>query len=411
MNGRQTGAPVPAPSLFSPATARDPYPYYRMLHERDGIEWSPDADAWLLARYDDVHAAFRQPEVLSSMPPQASGPRTRFLLNSDPPEHTAMRQMVSRFFTVAMAREMEPAIRSLTRRLLDSVADAVARDGAADLVRDVAGPLPVTVIAELLGLPPERRDDFKRWSDATVGGVNMPRRDLAIATIEMNECFRALVDERRQHPGDDLVTRLVTADEQMSDQELVGFCSLLLIAGNETTTNLISNLWLQLLGDPDSVATLRDDPGLAASATEEAMRYDAPVQAVWRTALRDLDEFGPRIREGQRVLLLQGASGRDPRRFADPDRFDVHRGDRGHLGFGSGIHFCLGTNLARLESRVVIEEMLDRFADLTLAGEPERILPALERPRRTGRPMVRRHPVVRGLHTLPVRAAARNFRI
>ncbi len=394
-----------AEHLFHPAVADDPYPYYARLREAGGAVYSPELDAWLVSTHQDVSAAFRNHDVLSSAPPGGSPDGARFLLNSDPPEHTALRRTVNRFFDAKTVRDLESRVREVTGELVDRLL-AASHAGQADLVRDIAGPLPITIIAEMLGVPAERHGDFKRWSDATIGGLDMPPRDIAVATWEMNRFFADTVAARTRAPGEDLISRL-TLCEDLTDTERQAFCTLLLIAGNETTTNLITNLCLALLEHPEQAERVRADRTLIAPAVEEALRFDAPVQAVWRLTLAECDIGATRVPEGARVLLLQGSANRDPDRFPDPDRFLPGRPTREHLGFGTGIHFCLGTQLARLEARVVLETLLDRVAELTIAGRVERILPHAPTPRASGRrPRVRRHPVVRGLHRLPVHAVA-----
>jgi cytochrome P450 len=392
-------------SLFHPTVVEDPYPYYATLRKHDSIHYSPELDAWLLSRYDHVSQTFRAHDVFSSAPRGGSPSGMRFLLNSDPPEHTAMRRIVNRFFSADATRRLESRVRELTHRLVDDLVEA-NRTGQADIMRHIANPLPVIVIAELLGAPPQRRDDFKRWSDATIGGLNMAPRELAVSSMEMNRYFGELIDSRTAVSGDDLVSRLVRAGDALTRQELAMFCSLLLIAGNETTTNLIGNLVLALLSHPDQLALLYDHPGLIPAAVEETVRYDAPVQAVWRLTAREAHVDGTTIPSGRRVLLLQGSANRDGDHYADADRFDIARNPRDHVGFGVGIHFCLGTHLARLEARIVTEVLLARTAGLERAGAGKRIVPPVQ-PRlaaedRRRRPRVRRHPVVRGMRTLPV---------
>lgn len=389
--------------LFHPAVAADPYPYYARLREAGGAVYSPELDAWLVSTHRDVSEAFRAHDVLSSAPPGGSLAGARFLLNSDPPEHTALRRAVNRFFDAKTMRSLENRVREVSERLVDRLL-AASRTGGADLVRDIAGPLPITIIAEMLGVPAERHADFKRWSDATIGGLDMPPREIAVATWEMSRFFAETVAQRTKSPGDDLISRLTECDE-LTDREREAFCTLLLIAGNETTTNLITNLCLALLEHPDQAARVRADPALLSPAVEETLRFDAPVQAVWRLVLAECDIGSTRVPESARVLLLQGSANRDPAQFPDPDRFAPGRPTREHVGFGTGIHFCLGTQLARLEARIVLETLLEQVGELRVRGQPERILPAAPTPRAGGRrPRVRRHPVVRGLHRLPVHA-------
>lgn len=389
--------------LFAPEVAEDPYPHYRELREQGGVCYSASLKAWLFSRYDDVTAAFRAYRTLSSAPPGGSAAGARFLLTSDPPEHTALRKVVSRFFAPTAICRLEDRVREVTSVLVDEMIKA-GRQGRADFMRHVADPLPVIVIAELMGIPADRRVDFKRWSDATVGGVDVDPRALAQATVEMGEFFATVIACRARTPGGDLISRLVEHSGDMTRRELQMFCGLLLIAGNETTTNLIGNLVWALLNHPDQAALLREDPGtFIPRAIEETMRFDAPVQAVWRLATRAYDAANHTVPAGARVLLLQGSANRDPTHYPDPDRFDLRRDARDHVGFGVGLHFCLGTYVARLEARLVLEALLDRQVQLRPAGPPERIRPQPARPaRRRTQPRVRRNPIVRGLRTLPV---------
>ncbi|MEU5695810.1 cytochrome P450 [Actinosynnema sp. NPDC020468] len=378
--------------LFTPEAAADPYPLYRGLRERGGAAYCPSADAWLVSRHADVAAAFADHTALSSAPGGGSGPR--FLLTCDPPDHTDLRKAVVRFFTPRVVADLAGRVRRITEDLLDAAGDT------ADVMTALAGPLPVLVIAELMGIAPDRAADFKRWSDATVGGVDVDPRALAVATLEMGAFFGDAIADRAATPTRDLIGRLV-AHGGMTHRELQMFCGLLLIAGNETTTNLIGNLLRALSVDPDQRALLRADPADAAPrAVEEALRFDAPVQAVWRRAARPY-RIGPDVvPRGGRVLLLQGAANRDPDRHPDPDRFDLARAPVGHLGFGAGAHFCLGTHLARLEARTVLEVVVERGIDVEPAGTALWSTPP---PRRRDRPRVRRNPVVRGLRSLPLR--------
>jgi cytochrome P450 family 109 len=399
---------------FDPMVNEDPYPWYARLRHEGPVHWSEPLDAYVLSRNADVAAAFRDPASFSSAPRGGTPEGTRFLLGSDPPEHTALRRMLNRRFTPGVVAHLEPQIRQiaidLTTRLLDARVD-----GIADYVRHVAYPLPVIVIARLMGIPDERREDFKRWADAMVGGVDLDPAGAARAFVEMRAYFLETAAKRRENPGEDLVSRLITGDEPLTPDELWGFCTLLLIGGTETTTNLIGNGLAALLADPVLQKALRTEPELVPAYVEETLRYDAPVQAVWRLTKRDVTIGGTTIPADARVLLLQGSANRDGTVHPDPDRFDVRRPDTDHLGFGVGIHFCLGAPLARLEARIAVQTLLSLTSGLAPAGPGRRICPVTEatetaaregRVRRrtasTARPRVRRNPVVRGLRSLPV---------
>jgi cytochrome P450 len=371
--------------------ARDPYAFYAAM--RNGsrkLAFGP-FEIWMLTRYDEVAAGFKRPERFSSIAFRETRPDANFahlpketlrelravmlpevptVINSDPPEHGRYRGILNRGFTPREMGKLEGRIRQITGELVDAL---IARGGPSDLVRDLTVPLPVTVIAELLGVDRARHGDFKRWSDAF---VNQARRDASIepmleAMREFNAYFAAEIERRRSDPADDLISELVhadTAEGRLSPLELLAFVRLLLVAGNETTTNLIGNAVLALLDHPDQLARLQADPALVPDAVEEALRYDPPVQGLPRATTEALELGGETIPAGARVMLMIGAANRDPARWPEPDRFDLARDTTGHLGFGFGIHFCLGSHLARLESRVALEAIVTRLANLRLAG-------------------------------------------
>jgi cytochrome P450 len=316
------------------------------------------------------------------------------VLNSDPPDHTRYRGILNRGFTPREIGSLEPRIREITNRLVDAM---LAGGGSADLVSELTVPLPVTVIAELLGVDASRHADFKRWSDAFVsqmerGAVGL---DATIATMrEFNEYFAAQIERRRSEPSDDLISKLVqaeTSEGRLSPLELLAFTRLLLVAGNETTTNLVGNAVIALLKHPAELERLRADRGLVPNAVEEALRYDSPVQGLPRVAAQEVELGGEKIPEGARVMLMIGAANRDPERWSEPDRFDVTRDTTGHLGFGFGIHFCLGSHLARLEARCALEAIVTRLPNLRAAGEVVRTP----------------NPILRGPARLPVAFGAR----
>jgi pimeloyl-[acyl-carrier protein] synthase len=281
---------------------------------------------------------------------------------------------VIKAFTPAAIGRLRSRVEELTGQLLDRVAGT----GEVDLVNDLAYPLPVTVICELLGVPAQDQTRFRAWSGALVYlldplvATDTLQRALA-ARAALRGYLGAVVAERRAHPADDLLTALVAAEDQghrLSEPELVSMCLLLLIAGHETTVNLIANGTLALLSHPAERDRLAADPGLAASAVEELLRYDSPVQLTARHVLADLDIGGQRVREGETVLVVLGAANRDPAQFSDPDRLDLARSPNRHLAFGGGIHFCLGAPLARMEAQIALTALLRRFPDLSLADAP-----------------------------------------
>ncbi len=298
------------------------------------------------------------------------------MLVVDPPDHTRLRTLVQKAFTPRVVERLRPRIEALVKEALD---EAEAR-GSMDLVADLAYPLPVTVIAELLGVPVEDRSAFRRWSDALVGALDpvalTDRRSAVLAARDaLHAYLERVVAERRAAPRDDLISRLVEAEEQgdrLSGPELLAMGVLLLVAGHETTVNLIGNGINALLAHPDQLARLRDEPELIEPAVEELLRYDSPVQLTGRVALEELELGGRRVEPGQMLMLLLGAANRDPRVFAEPERLDLGRDPNPHLAFGRGIHFCLGAPLARLEGQIAIRELVRRFPTLRLAGTPER---------------------------------------
>ena len=373
---------------FDTSTADNPYPAYAALRDHDPVHYTPVLQAWILSRYDHVVAALRDHDRFSSAPLNGGAPGFRFLIGSDPPDHTTLRRLVNRPFHPNAIAAMEPRIRAICNELVD---DLIAHNekGAADLIEHVGYPLPVIVIAEMMGIPPERRDDFKRWSDAMLGGLSpdFDRSQGAVAAMEMFSYFNEVIAERREKPGDDLLSLLVGGKEPLSNQELLMFCMLLLVAGNETTTNLVSNGALALFENADAVRRLREDRALVPQAIEEALRYDAPVQCLWRLTRTEVEIDGTTIPEGAQVMVLYGSANRDERHFASPDSFDIDRRPTDHVAFGAGIHLCLGASLARLEARVVTETLLDRTRHMERTGPGERI----------------HNMIVRGMRSIPVK--------
>jgi cytochrome P450 len=379
---------------FSPAVVADPYPWYERLRAESPIHHDAYDDLWVISRYDDVLHVLRDPATFSSAAGMGDllvggylGRRRapefvldlagmRLLIASDPPDHTVLRRLVSKAFTPREIMALEPRIRALTEAMVDDLIDA---GDAADLVTQLAYPLPVIVIAELLGIPGERRDDFKRWSDDLVGALSGtwdPSRG-QFSGLEMFMYFSEVVAERTRNPGDDLISLLVSrgrdGEAALDPMEIVLFCALLLIAGNETTTNLIGNGAQALFDHPDQARRLRDDPSLVPAAVEEALRYDAPVQALFRATTAAVRIGDVEIPEHARVMVLFASANRDEAHFPTADRFVVDRAPNDHLGFGSGIHLCIGAPLARLEARIVAETMLRRVRRLEPAGEPCRV--------------------------------------
>jgi cytochrome P450 len=350
---------------FVPEVKEDPYPYYAWLREHRPVYYNDKLGFYVLSRYADVEAAARTPEVFSSA--QGIGPErapVAMMIAKDPPDHTRLRRLVSRAFTPKMVEQLAPRI----QEIVDELLDAALLRGAFDLVQDFASPLPVIMIAEMLGVEPGRREDFKRWSEAvihvTAGGTKYG--DMATylqSWQEFKDYVSRIIEERRRSPRNDLVSALVQAQDErdaLTLNEILNFCLLLLVAGNETTTNLITNGALALYTHEAQRQKLRGQPQLIQSAIEEVLRYDGPIQGVFRTTTRDVEVRGTTIAAHSKVLLLWASANRDPDVFPDPDRFDIERTPNDHLAFGRGIHFCLGAPLARLEARIATQTILRR---------------------------------------------------
>lgn len=391
---------------LDPATAADPYPVYARLRDQEGVHHSEAIGAWVLSRYEDVVHCLRDHDRFSNAPldDHAGSSTLRFLGGSDPPDHTKLRRLVAKPFMPSAVAAMEPWIHRICENLVDDLIRANERCEA-DLMRHVGFPLPIMVMAELLGIPHERRDDFKRWSDAVFGDLTFDpgggyqagqRRRRSQhdpyhagdpkSVIEMLRFLGQVVDERARDPRDDLISTLVSGPEPLSRDELVVFCMMFLVGGNETTANLVSNIALALFDHPSEAARLAEDTTLIPAAVEEVLRFDAPVQGLWRATKTQVDIGGSTIPARSLVMVLFGSANRDPAHFPCPDEFDVTRNPRDHLAFGNGIHLCLGAPLARLEGRILMEALLERTRDIRRAGPGERL----------------RHAVVRGMTRLPV---------
>lgn len=390
---------------LSARIARNPYPKYAELRRRAPVHWSPLLDAWVVTRYTHVDTILRDQKCFSNDPRQRRRtrvPRTtamveqgsaQSMLLSDPPDHTRLRALVSKAFTPQAITALVPRLTALVETLLDAIPDP----SHFDLIETLAYPLPVMVMAELLGIPPADRAQFKRWSERRARLIEPTITPAEIraanqAMHEMDTYFRHVIAARRQEPRDDLISTLVAVEEagdRLTLDEMLGLLRLLLIAGNETTTNLISNGLYALLQHPDQWQMLRANPSLIDSAIDECLRYDTPVQIDFRTALEATELGRHTLQRGQGVMLLLGAANRDPDAFSDPERFDITRRDANHLAFGRGLHHCLGAQLARAEGRLAFTALLNRFPTLRLGQQP---------------PRYKNTVVLRGLQTLPLRA-------
>jgi cytochrome P450 len=377
-------------NLQHPDVRANPYPFYAQLRAQDPIHWDEELGFWVLTRYADIAAVYQDPRFSRAQGLRSGYERlpeteqtlaepvyrcfSKTMFYSDPPYHTRLRGLVSSVFTPTAVEQMRPYV----QRTVDRLLEAVQANGKMDFIRDFAYPLPILVIVQMLGLPAEEREQFKKWSDdlfAILGSVpHSPElmEGAARSLTALTDYITKLSEERRKHPRQDLLTALVEATqdgEQLQQDELVANMIILLSAGHETTINLIGNGLLALLQNPEQLQKLRAHPDLIALAVEEMMRYDNPVQIAYRSAAQDVEIGGRQIRKGQLVNSILAAGNRDPQRFSEPDRFDITRDEGRHLGFGLGIHFCLGAPLVRLEAQTAFTAILSRFPKLSLATE------------------------------------------
>jgi cytochrome P450 len=363
---------MPAPLVYSPFAYdihEDPYPTYARLRAEAPAYHNPELDFWALSRFADVKAAMQDWETYSSADgvslEKGSRARPPMIIMMDPPRQQKLRRLVSKAFTPRRVAAMEPQIRALARKHL---APLVGR-GAFDFIDDFAGRLPMDVICTMIGVPDEDRDMLRGWADALLhreeGRAEIPEAGLD-ASASLVRYFAADVARRRGHAGDDLISALLDAEvdgERLTDAEIIGFCFLLVIAGNETTTKLLGNALVLLARHADQRTWLREHPDRLADAVEEVVRFDNSTQMLARLLTRDVALHGRTMPAGKKVLLLIGSANRDEREFDRPEAFDVRRVPHPHIGFGFGIHVCLGASLARLEGRVALEELLPRLGD------------------------------------------------
>jgi cytochrome P450 len=350
----------------------DPFPHYRRMRDTAPVFHDEQSGSWHVFRYDDVQRALSEHATFSSRmggddPSEAGQLFAASLITTDPPRHRQLRSLVTQAFTPKAVDALAPRISHLTEELLDRLAST----GTADLIAGLAYPLPVIVIAELMGIPSDDRDRFKQWSDVIVsqtrtGAESADHHD---TNVEMAGYFLDLIERRRSRPGNDLISNLLSAEidgQKLSVAELLGFCSLLLVAGNETTTNLIGNAVLSFAEEPGTIERLLAEPSLLPQAIEEVLRYRSPVQSMYRVTAADTTLGGLQVPAGVPLVAWIGSANRDERHFERPDRFDIDRGPSRHLAFGQGIHFCLGAPLARLEARIALQAVLSRLPGLTL---------------------------------------------
>ena len=392
---------------FVPEFRDDPYPFYERLRSRHPVYFSPALRGWILTRYADIETILQDPTLsvdrtqsnlfkmlkpFDGLSPELTDAVTTSLLMVDAPRHTRLRRLVNKAFTPRVVEGLRPRVQRIVEELLDRV--EAARE--MDLVRDLAYPLPVIVIAELLGLPVEDHAKLKEWSDILAvlvdpmqgaGGMVPAER----AALELKAYLHPIFAERRREPRQDLISALVAVEDEgetLSEAEMFSLVALILGAGHETTTNLLGNAVIALLMNPNERRRLQEDPALIGPAVEEFLRYDSPVQLTDRVATREFELGGRKIKKGVLVGLVLAAGNRDPARFSDPDRLDFNRPDNHPLSFGHGAHFCLGAALARLEAQTAISTLLRRFP--TFDGNHQRV------PRK-------RSMVLRGPTALPLR--------
>ena len=393
----------------------NPYPIYSDMRTQDPVHWNEPVGTWVLTRYSDVIETLRDRRMsvdrISAYSDRIPEPMQEkiapilhifsdMMLLSDPPKHTRLRSLANKAFTPRVVDNMRSHIQDIVDQSLDSVEGA----GRMDVINDLAYPLPVRVICEMLGVAPEDQDQFKEWTDHLaifLGDIRRAAQHVEVAqrsALDMIEYLKEIIKECRQNPRDDLISALVAAEEQgdtFSQDELYSMFVLLQIGGHETTTNLIGNGLLALLQNPDQLLKLRNNPALLETAVEELLRYHSPIQATARIATEDLEIGGKPISAGQYISTYLAAANRDPDQFPDPDRLDITRQENRHLAFSFGPHFCLGAALARLEGQIAIGTVLRRMPQLRL--EPPL---SVEAPLEEFR--WRDNPVFHGLESLPV---------
>jgi cytochrome P450 len=377
--------------LTAPSASADPYSVFTGLREQDPVHWSEVHRAWLITRYADVSAAFQnkafsndrvRPVLARKRGTGAAegvlGLMTGWMVVNDPPVHTRLRKLAAGAFKGQRIAGMNETITGI----VDEHIEAFLRlDGPQDLISEVAYPLPATIIATMLGAPPEDRDRFRAWSDELAlvafgaGGANRAdRHERALRGLEeMRAYFGGLIEQRRSDPGEDMLSALMAreGDDLLDDDELTAMCALLLFAGHETTTNSIANSVLALLRHPDQLRRLRAEPELIGPAVEELLRFDGPIKVLNRWVVAETEVGGRTIKPGERVHLVLASANRDPEKFAEPDVLDLGRSPNPHIAFGKGIHACIGAQLARMETRVAVARIVERMPELALVEEPE----------------------------------------
>jgi cytochrome P450 len=379
----ETTATFTPDQLATPACIADPYPVYRQLRAQSPVHYQflpggiiPGIDhplrAWAFLRFAEVYGALRDHDTFSSArnPLEGKVVPKLVLITDDPPRHTRFRRLVNKAFTLKRIEALRPWITSVANEVLDEVGT-----GPVDIVQSYTMPLPVKVIARLLGIPGEDYQTFKRWSDVLLTQASSPQAaaEQTKSNQDMAAYFSRMALARRAHGAEDLITALVEAEvdgESLQDWEILGFCILLLVAGNETTTNLMGNILNVLVDRPELWQQLRADRSLVAPVIEETLRYESPVQRLNRVTTRAVEVSGVKIPAGEMVSIFYGAANRDPAEFSHPDEFRLDRDLRNHVGFGMGIHYCLGAPLARTEATISLNAFLDRFPSIRRGETP-----------------------------------------
>ncbi|MCZ0070397.1 cytochrome P450 [Bacillus sonorensis] len=384
---------IPMKEISSNEDQLFPFPIYNLLRKTSPVRYDQDRKCWDIFAYEDVQYVLKTPKLFSSK--RGGDMEGKSILTMDPPRHTKMRAIVNKAFTPKTVKQLEAHIEEVTAFLLDEAKDKETFD----MVEDLAGPLPVIIIAELLGVPTEDRRIFKHYSDILVSGAK-DSSDEAIKQMNkqreegsefLRGYFKTIIEERKKDPKEDLISLLIQAEvegERLTEDELLGFCTILLVAGNETTTNLIANAVRYLTEDPKTQETVRGDLSLVPHLVEETLRYYPPVQAIGRIAAQDTDIKGVTIPKGSTIISWVASANRDETKFDDPEAFRLDRKSNPHMSFGFGIHFCLGAPLARLEANTALSYLL-RHA--SIVREPSEKLEAIQ------------SPFVFGVRRLPVR--------
>jgi cytochrome P450 len=378
--------------LLSPELTEDPHAYYAELRAKEPVHWAAASKGWLLTRYEDVVAAYTDPllssdrvsPLLQVLRPERRGELApmletirRWMVVTDPPAHTRLRKLAN----YAFRQQRVSAMGAWIGELVDELLDELASSGRGDFLHDFAYPMPATVIARMMGAPRDDREKFQRWSDElalvafSAGGEDRAARHArALAGIrELQQYLADLIERRRRQPGDDMISLLLNAADEdgdhLSDAELTALCALILFAGHETTTNLLCNAIVALSRHPGQMALLAADPSVVNRAVEEVLRFEGPIKILTRWVFTDHERGGKQIKAGQRVFLVQQSANRDGEVFADPDSFDIRRPTQPlHVAFGRGAHACLGAQLARIEARIALPKLIERFPAIHVAG-------------------------------------------